>query len=73
MGSEQLHSLVWSFRNKSVAHSQSDLVSTLPVVHLSQRYEGGVGVLAITEGRTLPWSTLEQFRTLIGSLTTQLD
>ncbi|HYJ28030.1 MAG TPA: hypothetical protein VEW73_09990 [Nocardioides sp.] len=72
-GLDDMHQLIKSFRNTTVAHSQSDLTSTYVVADFSDRYPDGAGVIAFTESQTLPWTVVAEFQRLVEHLICGVD
>jgi hypothetical protein len=69
----ETHGLVWEYRNRAVAHSQSDLTSTYVVASRWDRFEGGLDVQAITLSQPLPWLAIERLCRLVDRLTATMD
>jgi hypothetical protein len=70
---QSTHELVGSFRNRTVAHSHSELTSTFPVVPLEPVTQRPRAMVGMTLSQTLPPEVLEQFRTLIETVTDRLE
>ena len=68
-----VHKMVRSFRNATVAHSQSELATTHPVALLDPRGRRLLYVAAHTVISTLPWAALHQFRALIAAVDERSD
>lgn len=68
-----LHKQVMSFRNATIAHSQSDLATTYPLAVLDPTTFEVLFVSGATVASTLPHSVVEEFRSLVEGLVQLLD
>jgi hypothetical protein len=71
---QQLHDAVTTFRNATVAHSQSELSTTWPVVVIDQSGEPHVrDVQGVNISQTLPLTHVKALVTLITTLIDEID
>ncbi|TQJ51844.1 phage head-tail connector protein [Phycicoccus sp. SLBN-51] len=69
----EIHNQVKTFRNATIAHSQSDLSVTYPVGVLDARTLEVRGVVGATVISPLPWLVVQRFRTLLAAMEELLD
>ncbi|WP_165391210.1 hypothetical protein [Agromyces ramosus] len=63
-----LHQTIRTYRNTTVAHSQSELSMTWPLVVIDRSQGGKPTVWGPTLGQPLPWTIVEDFRRLVDRL-----
>lgn len=69
----EIHDEVRTFRNATIAHSQSELSVTYPVGVLDAATLEVANIAAVTVGSTLPWLLVQKFRTLVAAMEEGLD
>jgi hypothetical protein len=69
----EIHDEVRTFRNATIAHSQSELSVTYPVGVLDAATLEVADIAAVTVGSTLPWLVVQKFRTLVVAMEEGLD
>jgi hypothetical protein len=68
-----LHETVRAYRNTTVAHSQSELLTTWPVVSIDHEHAGVRELLITTIGQPLPWGLVVKFANLVDAILELVD
>lgn len=69
----EIHNQVKTFRNATIAHSQSELSVTYPVGFLDPATLDVQGIAAVTLKQSLPQLVVQKFRTLVAAMEELLD
>ncbi len=68
-----VHQQIYGYRNTTVAHSQSDLITTLPVISIDHEHGGRRMLLGVTTGQSLPWDVVLAFVELVDAVLDVVD